>query len=242
MDETRIDLTRTVELLDELVVRTEGDAREIDAYAAVFNTPAEIRDFEGHYWETIDPGAFDRTVAQRASKVRVMFNHGRDIVGMPSERFALPIGTPVEIKPDGRGLFTRTRVAKTPLGDEVLELARSGAITGFSFKAAAVQTKRHPRGADGLPTFERTEFKLMEYGPGIFTYYDDAEILAVRAEFLANHLTDEERAQLLRALAGTPDGSPHGPADPAATGHSGPTTTWRDEAIRAVRQFEIKGT
>jgi phage head maturation protease len=144
--------------------------------------------------------------------------------------------------PDARGLLTRTRIAKTELGDEVLELAREGAITGFSFRAAAMQTTPHAAGADGLPTLERTEFRLREYGPGVFVAYDDAEILAVRAQHWADHLTDAERDELRRALDGTPPGPPSEPADPADPGHSGPSPTdRRREALRIVRQYDLKG-
>lgn len=233
-------LERIVEL-DDLSVRTEGDGREIVAYAAVFNTPAEIHDQDGHYWETISPYAFDRTIEQRGNRVKVLFNHGRDVFGMPSDRFALPIGVPLEIRPDGRGLLTRTRIMKTELGDEVLELAREGAVTGFSFRAAALQSNRLGPGADGIPTIERNEWALREYGPGVFVAYEQAEILAVRAQHWAQHLTEGERAELLKVLAGTPDGSPHGSTDSIVPDDSAtPDDIWRQDALRAVRQFDLK--
>lgn len=232
-------LSRTIEL-DDLTVRTEGDAREIDAYAAVFDTPTEIYDHEGHYWEKITRSAFDRTLAQRGTRFKVLFNHGRDIFGQPSERFALPIGVPVEMRSDERGLFTRTKISRTDLGDEILELARDGAITGFSFRAQAIQTKRHPKGTDGLPTYERSEFRLLEYGPGVFVAYDDAQVLAVRTQNWLDNLTAEERSHLLQVLAGTPDGSPHGSTDPAAPGDSETPDDWRADAMRAVLAFDLK--
>jgi len=234
-----IDLTRTVEIADLDVSRADSDAREITAYAAVFDSPAEIQDHDGHYWETISRSAFDRTIAQRGDKVRVLFNHGRDVWGMPSDRFALPIGKPLELRPDARGLLTRTKIAKTELGDEVLELARDGVITGFSFRAAAVNTKRHPPGLDRIPTLERTEFALREYGPGVFVAYEGAEILSVRTQHMVNHLTEAERDELRRVLADTPSGSSHGPDDPADPGHVAPTDL-RAEALRAVRAFDLK--
>lgn len=232
-------LSRTVEL-DDLTVRTEGDGREIHAYAAVFDTPAEIYDHDGHYWETIDPHSFDRTIAQQGNKVKVLFNHGRDVFGMPSDRFAMPIGVPTEIRPDGRGLFTRSKILKTDLGDEVLELARNGAITGFSFRAGSLGQKHLPPGLDGIPGIHRTEWALREYGPGVFVAYEDAEILAVRAKHWIDHITEAERNELRRVLAGTPEGSPHGPADPPDPGHVESTDDFRQEALRVVRRFQLK--
>ena len=239
---TDIDLTRTVEIADLDVSRADGDHREIVAYAAVFDTPTEITDHDGHYWETISRTAFDRTIAQRGDKVRVMFNHGRDVFGQSSDRFALPIGKPIEMRPDGRGLYTRTKISRTELGDEVLELARDGVITGFSFRARALGTRDHGvLAGDGLPTFERTEFALREYGPGVFVAYEDAEILQVRTRHWLDNLTDAERSELRKILADTPDGSSHGQPDPADPGPSEtPNDQWRTNAVKALLRFDLK--
>lgn len=236
------DLTRTLPIDDLEVVRAEGgDGRELVAYAAVFNTPAEIHDHDGHYWETINRTAFDRTIAQRGKRFQVLFNHGKDIWGMPSERYSMPLGTPTEVTPDARGLLTRTRISKTELGDEVLELAKDGAITGFSFRARALQTVDHGAGSDGIRNLERTEFALREYGPGVFIAYEDAEILAVRTNHLLNRLTDAEREQLRQALDDTASAPSSPPPDPAATGDSAPQPDpWLIDAKRAIRQFDLK--
>lgn len=235
----QIDLTRTVEIADLDVSRADSDQREIVAYAAVFDTPAEIHDHDGHYWETIDRTAFNRTIEQRGDKIKVLFNHGRDVFGMPSDRFALPIGKPLEMRPDARGLLTRTRISKTELGDEVLELARDGVITGFSFRARALQSKPGTA-VDGLKSIHRSEFALTEYGPGVFVAYDQAEILAVRAQHWVTNLTDAERAELRKVLADTPDGSSHGQPDPTAPGPSDTHDQWRNDALKALLRFDLK--
>ena len=61
-----------------------GSGRVVEAYAAVFDEPVEIRDVQGHYEEIIDRTAFDRTLARisrarggLAGAVRVLYNHGR---------------------------------------------------------------------------------------------------------------------------------------------------------------------
>ena len=53
---------RTYALEDIHIVRAAqgGDGRTVEAYAAVFNDPAEIHDYEGHYIEVIDPAAFNQ--------------------------------------------------------------------------------------------------------------------------------------------------------------------------------------
>src|SRR5499427_5153612 len=47
--------------LDDISIKP-GDGRTVDAYAAVFNIPTQVRDQDGEYEEVIDPAAFNRTL------------------------------------------------------------------------------------------------------------------------------------------------------------------------------------
>jgi HK97 family phage prohead protease len=190
--------------LDDISIRSDGDGRTVDAYAAVFGVRQEIRDREGHYFEELAPGSFDRTVEQRKGSLQFIFNHGRTMHGTPSERFSMPLGTPEDVSVDGHGLRTVSRVAKTDLGDEVLELIRDGAIRGQSFGGAFVASevvKAEERG--GLPLRIRTEVALREYGPTPFPAYADARIVGVRSEAaeIIEHLSVDEIAGLLAPLS-----------------------------------------
>jgi HK97 family phage prohead protease len=191
-------------LLDDLVVRSEGDGRTVEAYAAVFGQPTEIRDHFGHYNEVIDRAAFNVAINRTKGKPRVLFNHGKDLYGNPSDRFAMPIGTPESITADSRGLRTVTRIAKTELGDEVLELMRSGAIDGFSFQGAPIKSQTLARtDGDELPTIVRQQLGLTEYGPGVFVAYSGAQVMAIRTEQLADeigHLDHDQLAELVDVL------------------------------------------
>jgi HK97 family phage prohead protease len=187
---------RTYELEDIHIVRTaQGDStgRLVEAYATAFNAPAEIQDFEGHYIEEIDPAAFNKVLADigrsRAGfgKVKVMYNHGMTIHGTPSERGSMPIATPVDIRPEARGLLTLARYSDTPFADEVLENIRNGSITAQSFTGRIVRSdpqlrrgdRHRPRNGE-LPRVRRTELGLKEFGPTPFEAYSGAEILGVR--------------------------------------------------------------
>jgi len=195
---SRAEFMRIYPLEDIHILRSAdgGDGRTVEAYAAVFNQEAEIQDHQGHYLETIDPAAFNRAIdhAQRSrggfpASVKVLWNHGRDLAGNPSDRFSMPIGVPVEggIRAEARGVLTRTRYSETPLADEVLENIRSGAITAQSFVGGIMRSdpqlrmgdKYRPRGGE-LPVVRRTELGLRDYGPVLWPAYTGAEILGVR--------------------------------------------------------------
>ena len=187
-------------VLDDLSTRSEGGARYMDAYAAMFETPQEIRDREGHYIETIHRNAFDRTIQQRAGQFQVLFNHGRTIHGQSSDRYSMPYGVAVEVRADERGVWTTTKISDTPLGDEVYELARDGALRGMSFSGQFKSTRNAGK-RDGLAVKERTEIAMQEYGATPFPAYSAAQIVQVRAQLLTC-TADELHALLADA---TPD-------------------------------------
>jgi hypothetical protein len=109
------------------------------------------------------------------------------IMGTPSERGSMPIATPVDIRPETRGLLTLARYSDTPFADEVLENIRNGAITAQSFTGRIVRSdpqlrrgdKHYPRGGQ-LTRVRRTELGLKEFGPTPFEAYSGAEIVGVR--------------------------------------------------------------
>lgn len=257
--------TRGVErqyVLDDLHVRADGTGRIVEAYAAVFDTPAEIRDQDGHYMENLAPTSFDRTIQHKGTGFGVLFNHGRTVDGAPNPLATMPIGVPVEVKSDGRGVFTATRYLNNPLADQVLDGIRAGAIRAQSFSGRYTKSRRDlsTRARTGLPTIHRLEVDMREYGPAVFAAYTDAAILGTRSmELFARallQLDPDKRLDFLSQFEGLttqPEGadpealeqhSDNGPAaadDPATDGHSARQTQLRDRirlAARTVREKE----
>ncbi len=186
--------------LEDIRIRSGGDGRTVEAYAAVFDVEAEVRDQDGHYSETNDPTLFNRTLSHARSGdywgIGVFYNHGKTLWNTPSERGSMPLGTPVEIRADRRGLLTVTRYHRTELADEVLEGIRGGSIRGQSYTGHFLRSNpsRPPRGgyrADRngkLTVVRRLESTLKEYGPTPFPIYADAAIVGVRASQM--HIID----------------------------------------------------
>jgi HK97 family phage prohead protease len=173
-----------------------ADGRTVEAYVAVFGQQAEIHDHEGHYLESIEDVAFDRAIEHARPQgsrskwnVGVFYNHGMTIHGTPSDRFSIPIGVPLEIRKEQRGLLTVTRYNSTSLADEVLEAISSDAVSGHSFTGRIIRSNPlrppgggHRRSRDGsLKLVQRTELGLREYGPTPFPAYTGADLVGVRA-------------------------------------------------------------
>ena len=196
----------------------EVKGRTVTAYAAVFDSPASVYDPQfnpARHLESVGRSAFARALnAGAGAKAKVLFNHGKTIDGTPSERFSMPMATPLEVRADGRGLLTVSRYAATDLADEVLELIRNESVTGQSFRGPVYNY------AERGGIVELTECGLREYGPCPFPAYADAEIVSIRSAtdlmVAVEELTDEQRAELARLLTTTsnPDTPVEGP-DPA---------------------------
>lgn len=201
-----VDITRTVPLLDYEVCR-DGDGRTVVAYAATFGNLYEVNDAEGHYDEAINPKAFNRAIKNGAVRTaQVHFNHGLTLWGTPSERYSMPVGVPVDIKAEARGLLTTTRYAATDLGEEILQLWRDGAIRGQSFRGSVYRSAKPKAGPNGRPIIERLELGLREYGPTPNPANADAGLVAIRSQLLTDigEMTPEERRELAALLAETP--------------------------------------
>jgi Caudovirus prohead protease. len=210
---------RTWALSDIEIVRSGagGDGRTVDAYAAVFSPiESEIRDQYGHYRETIHRAAFDLALGSRdlLSKVTVLHNHGMTLDGAPAPLGSIPIGVPVDIRADGRGLLTRTRYVDGDYADAVLAAIKSGAIKSYSFRGRVFQSNpdRVPRIQRGgtLPLITRTKLGLVEYGPSPTAYYPQAAVVAVRSAVATQALADlrhmplRERIEVIARAFGEP--------------------------------------
>lgn len=206
--------------LDDIQIQRSGDGRTVEAYAAMFSSPYEVRDEHGHYLEVIDRAAFNRTLNGAGRHAMCLYNHGRNLEGMPDSMASIPLGTPLEIRPDSRGLLTVTRYNRGPYTDQVLEAIRNGDIKAQSFRGRIVRSSpngRVPKQRLGqpLPTVTRHELGLTDYGPTPIPVNTDAEIVAVRsAQDLLHELQEldaDEREELLRTLnleLSTHDGDP----------------------------------
>ena len=195
------ELLRVYPLEDiHILTRAEGDGsgRVVEAYATVFDQEAEIHDHQGHYMEVIDRTAFDQALQRiarspggLAAQVKVLFNHGRTIGGAEAPEFQLPLGKPLDVRPEPRGLLTRTEYdASDPFTERILSKIHAGTITAQSFVGGILRSSpelrgpgdRHRARNGALTTVRRMMLGLREYGPVLYPAYTGAEILGVRMQ------------------------------------------------------------
>lgn len=213
---------RTWALDDIQISRAHADGRTVTAYAAIFDAPYEVVDQHGHYMEVIDRAAFNRTLSHGLGRTVCLYNHGMDLRGKPDAVASVPLGTPLEITPDGKGLLTVTRYNRSALADAALEAIRAGDIRSQSFRGRIFRSSpdRVPRVRAGqdLPTVTRHELGLADYGPTPIPVNNSEMVVAVRSmQQLAEEiedLDDDERqalfAEMTRHLPGKHNQGAHG--------------------------------
>jgi HK97 family phage prohead protease len=233
-------MTRTDELLpvrqverylriEDLHIRSDGSGRVVEAYAAAFDKQVPINDQDGQYVEVLARTSFDKTINDKAPHgFGVLFNHGRTVDGTPSDWFSMPIGVPLEVRADERGVFTVTEYLDNPVAEYALDAIKKRGIKAQSFSGRFLKsTRSRPSGyAKGsLPLITRHEIDMREYGPAVFAAYKDAEILGVRAEQFVRQLLEtppDKRLSWLEQFEGLTtllepealvDGTPDGAAE-----------------------------
>lgn len=236
--------------LEDIQIDPGGDGRTVTAYAAIFDSPYEVVDRHGHYMEVVERSAFNRTLnGAGRNAAACLYNHGMTVHGTPDALASVPLGKPLEIRADTKGLITVTRYNDSPLADAVLSSIRNGDITSQSFRGQAFRSSptRVPRVRDGeaLPIVTRHELGLLDYGPTPMPVNAAAAILAVRSlpALLADveDLDEDDRAELIRRLAPTTPPVEADPVDEPATPDPGlgaedpPTEALRSAADTARR-------
>jgi HK97 family phage prohead protease len=151
-----------------LAPAASGDGRTLEGYAAVFGERAEVNNpLEGHFFETVQRGAFAKTIAD-GKMPALLFDHGQH-----ATLGRLPIGTIQSMREDERGLWVEARLTDSPAVEPIRAAIADGAIAGMSVRMRIVKEAWAPP-AKGSRIAERSikEVGLVELGPTAFPVYE----------------------------------------------------------------------
>src|SRR5262245_1437301 len=148
-----------------------GDGRTVTGMLAPYNEIAKVDDGFGPYWETFEPGCFQRCMRAKANYLRVQLEHNGHWVGRGS------------LWRDGpAGLSADLRLDDTEAGREAAFKSRDGQTPGLSlaFQPAAINpTIKH---RDGRDVVHRRQVKgLHHVALCQVPAYDSAKVAAVRS-------------------------------------------------------------
>lgn len=113
-----------------------NDTVEVSGYVnAVGRDSRPLRDADGYFVEQIEPGAFARSLAVR--KPVMLLNHD-------DERVLSTVEDGLVVREDAVGLYARAEISD----EEVVEKARAGKLSGWSFGFTPVQQTEETK--DGI--------------------------------------------------------------------------------------------
>lgn len=170
----------------EKEVRSIGELRTIE----------EDGTFEGYLtvWDTVDDynstftrGSFKKTIEERGSKVKILFDHEH------------LIGSSIELREDDHGVFGKGKLnLDVEKAKEAYTFMQDGTLDGLSFGFRTIKEGF----ANGVRQIK--EVQLYEFGPVTFPANDAAEITSVRSQDFSESLTEtqlrEETWSLRNAL------------------------------------------
>lgn len=150
----------------------DGESGEFSGYAAVFGNVDSGRD-------VIERGAFSKTIREDFDRIKILSQH---------DNCELPIGKPLELREDEKGLYIRGKISDTQRGRDIKTLLKDGVLTELSIGYDAVEVDYD----EELNIRHLKEIKLWEVSIVTWAMNDQAKIEDVKS--LAEELRTEAKA------------------------------------------------
>ena len=99
----------------QVEIKADENRREITAYASTFGNVDNGDDVAVR-------GCFAKTLQEDSNRVKVLWEHSR----------FHPIGLPMHMEEDSKGLLTVSKISNTTLGNDIMQLAREGVLDRMS--------------------------------------------------------------------------------------------------------------
>lgn len=149
--------------------------------------------FEGYLtvWDTVDnynsqfqKGSFKKTIQERSSKIKIMYDHKH------------LVGSSIELREDDHGLYGKGKLnLKVRKAQEAFEFMKDGTLEGLSFGFRTIKDTF----VGGVRQIK--EAQLFEFGPVVFPANEDALITDVRSTHFKETLDDQELSRQRWVLA-----------------------------------------
>lgn len=143
--------------LTRLELHARGPKRMMVGYASAFDFPIPGDNGETIY---IRQGAFKKTLRENRENIQVLYHHGFD-----AQIGSKPLGVPVLMEEQKRGLWTETELSDTEYNREtIIPLLESGALRSMSIGHIPMERVW----SDDRSEVEYRQIMLGEYGPTPF--------------------------------------------------------------------------
>jgi HK97 family phage prohead protease len=201
--------------------------------------------WEGHFMERFAPGAWTKTIRERAAKIRALFQHGND-----PQIGDKPLGPFQRLEEDDQGGYAEVKLLDTSYNRDLLPGLKDG-LYGASHRFGVMRAKEEdfPEPSDvnprGLKEVTITEARLHELGPVTFPAYagatagmrsmtDDFLLSCFRSDPDRLRVMFDRATDLSQAVLRDGDTQDTAPSDTVDAAPSGTSTPERRDQGRSV--------
>jgi len=139
------------------------EGRTLEGHVAIFGNIDRVDDI-------IHPGAFTKTIAERGQKVKFLWQHD------PGE----PLGRPLVMQEDGKGLFVKALISDTQRGRDALALLKDDAINQMSIGYDPISFDYTKKGEKTIRNLR--EVRLHEFSLVTFAANEEATVTALKED------------------------------------------------------------
>ncbi|WP_051412186.1 HK97 family phage prohead protease [Halonatronum saccharophilum] len=144
--------------------RVPFELKDFDQETGIFTGYAAVFGNVDAGGDLIQAGAFSKTLKDEKDRIKICWQH---------DPYS-PIGKPIEMSEDKKGLFVKGQISDTSLGKDVKILMKDGVINELSIGYDTVQKEWK----DGVRHLK--EVKLYEFSPVTWAMNDEALITSVK--------------------------------------------------------------
>ncbi len=150
-------------------IKADLEENMFEGYASYFGN-------KDSYDDIVEAGAFKKTIKENQKRIKVLWQH--DI--------GEPIGKPMHMEEDSKGLYIKAKIAETDTGKKAMTLLRDGIINEMSIGYSLIKDE-WDRNEEARML---KEIKLWEVSLVSFAANDKAQVTGVKHEQFENLLTE----------------------------------------------------
>ncbi len=163
MDENeKQELTREYKAFKFELDNVDETTGEFSGHASVFDNVDDGNDI-------MERGAFAKTIVENFERIKILSQHNE---------CDLPIGKPIELREDGKGLFVRGKISDTQKGRDVQILLKDRVLNEMSVGYEAVDFEYDDKGIRHLKEVKLWEISIVTWAMNELATIDEVKYLA----------------------------------------------------------------
>lgn len=165
-------------------IKADKQENIISGYASYFNNKDSHDDI-------IMGGAFSKTIQENKNRIKVLWQHD----------LREPIGKPIEMIEDEKGLFTTSKISETDVGKKAMILARDGVLNEMSIGYYPIKEDYDDnRKANIIREIKLMEYSLVTLASNPLAQLTDVKHLLNEYQYSQGNIMDIVAMELLKSI------------------------------------------